>query len=58
MRFYKCYSINMLRFVKMHNIKYKSKFINKDTGKTAWIFEMTPELDEILTKWSNNKSYK
>jgi glycine cleavage system H lipoate-binding protein len=48
----------MLRFIKMHNIKYKSKFINKDTGKTAWIFEMTPELDEILTKWSNNKSYK
>lgn len=56
MRFYQCYSINMLRFIKAHNIKHISKFINKDTGKTAWVFEITDELDKVLTKWSTMKN--
>ena len=52
MRFYTCYSINLLRFIKKHNIRYMSKFINKTTNKTAWIFELTSELETILTRWT------
>jgi hypothetical protein len=33
-----------------------SKFINKYNNKTAWIFQVTPELDEVLTKWSIQKA--
>jgi hypothetical protein len=58
MKFYKCYSINLLRFIKSHNIRYMSKFINKTTTKTAWIFELTPELETILTRWTEMTSNK
>lgn len=52
MKFYTCYSINLLRFIKTHNIRYISKFIHKTTNKTAWVFELNNELADILTIWT------
>lgn len=45
----------MLRFIKAHSIKPVSKGINPNTGKTFWVFEMTEELSQVLTTWTNNK---
>jgi len=52
MKFFKCYSINLLRFIKINNIRYLSKFVNKTTNKTAWVFELNDELSNILTTWT------
>jgi hypothetical protein len=52
MKFFNCYSINLLRFIKTHNVRYLSKFVNKNTNKTAWIFELNDELANILTTWT------
>ena len=54
-KFYSCYSINMLRFIKAHSIRPVSKGVNHNTGKTFWVFELTDELSVVLTKWTNNK---
>lgn len=52
---YKCYSINLLRFIKAHNIRYDSKFVNKTTEKTCWLFKKTDELSIILKAYTNSK---
>jgi hypothetical protein len=57
-KFYSCYSINQLRFIKAHGIKPVSKGVNKNTGKTFWVFEVTDELSNVLTTWTNNKQSK
>lgn len=54
-KFYSCYSINMLRFIKAHSIKPVSKGVNGNTGKTFWVFETTDELSAVLKTWSSNK---
>lgn len=54
--FFKCYSINLLRFIKAHNVRYISKFINDRTNKTCWLFIIDDKLSEILKKYSESKS--
>lgn len=53
--FYKCFSINMLRFIKIHGIKAVSKGVHPN-GKTFWVFEMTDELSNVLKRWTENNS--
>lgn len=55
MRYYKCYSINLLRFIRVHGIKPISSGINSKTQRRFWIFVLDDELSRILTIWSNNK---
>ncbi|MGB3160372.1 MAG: DUF5659 domain-containing protein [Carnobacterium sp.] len=50
-KYYKCFSINMLRFIKIHGIRAVSKGVHAN-GKTYWVFEETEELSEVLYKWS------
>ncbi|MBU3142233.1 hypothetical protein [Clostridium sp. CF012] len=60
-QYYNCYSINMLRFIKANFVYPISKADNPNTGRTAWIFIKTKELDIALTQWSklqqNTKYY-
>lgn len=55
--YYKLFSINLLRFIKAHGIRPVSKGVHPN-GKTFWLFEMTPELSEVLTRWTENKQKK
>lgn len=57
MKYYKCFSINMLRFIKVHGIKPVSKGIHPN-GKTYWVFEVTDALSEVLATWTSNKQQK
>lgn len=57
MKYYKLFSINMLRFIKAHGIRPVSKGLHPN-GKTFWIFEITDELSKVLTTWTNNKVTK
>lgn len=52
--FYKCFSINQHRFLKINGLKAVSKGVHPN-GKTFWIYEVTDELSRLLTLWSNNK---
>jgi hypothetical protein len=52
--FYTCYSINLMRFLKAHGFSYISRGVNDRTGRTFWVFEVTPKLSEALTNWSKN----
>lgn len=55
MKYYKLFSINLLRFIKAHGIRPVSKGVHEN-GKTYWIFEVTPELSKVLTTWTENKA--
>lgn len=57
-RYFKLYSIPLLRFIKAHGMKPLSKGVNKVTGKTFWLFEMDDELSRVLTIWTNNNPNK
>ena len=55
--FYRCFSINLLRWLKIHGVKPVSKGTHEN-GKSFWIFEMDEELSKLLTAWSDNKRAK
>lgn len=57
-KYYKLYSIPLKRFISVHGIKPLSKGVNKETGKTFWVYEVTPELEELLKTWTANKPQK
>lgn len=57
-QYYKCFSINQLRWIKCNEIYPIGKNTNKNTGRTFWIFEVTPELSQVLTAWTENKKKK
>lgn len=56
-QYYKCFSINLLRFIKVHGIRPVSKGVHPN-GKSFWIFEMNEELSKVLTTWTENKKRK
>ncbi|WP_404354612.1 hypothetical protein [Exiguobacterium aurantiacum] len=53
--YYRCFSINMLRFIRAHGIEPVSKGVHPVTARTFWLFEMDAELSRILKTWSKNK---
>lgn len=53
--YFKCYSINLHRFLRVNDIKPLSKGVNGETGKTFWVYEMNDRLAELLTAWTANK---
>ena len=50
--YYKCYSIPLKRFLDVNMIEWISKGGNPVTNKVFYIYEMTPELSDLLTIWS------
>lgn len=58
MKFYKCYSINLCRFLKVNDVRYLSKGINEHTGRTYWVFLLDDKLSKLLTIWTQDKIAK
>ncbi len=54
--YYKLFSVNLLRFIKLHGFRPISKGIHPSTMRNYWIFEMSDELSEVLTTWTKNKA--
>lgn len=57
-KFFQCFSINLLRWLKANCIYPVGKNIHPKTGRTYWIFEVDERLSQALTAWSKNKSSK
>ena len=55
MKKYKCYSPNLKKFLLDKGFKYLWVDVSKSSGKTFWMFELTDELSQVLTEWTNNK---
>lgn len=49
-KYYYCYSINLLREIKKHNIPYLWKGVNPTTGRTYWVFERH-SINDVLLQW-------
>lgn len=58
MKFYTCWSINLLRFIKAHGKKPLSKYIHPKSNRTGWIFSLDDELSNILTTFSTMERIK
>lgn len=56
--YFKCYSYNLKNFIAVHNIYPISSGIHPVTDKVFHVFEMTDELSEVLTAWTNNRPNK
>lgn len=54
-QYYKCFSLNLKKFIDVHGIKPLSNGIHPVTKRTFYVYEMTDELSKILTRWSQNK---
>lgn len=54
-KYYKCFSPNLKRFIDVHGVRYLSKGTHHETGKTFFVYEMNNELSNILTAWTKNK---
>ncbi len=54
---YTCGSPNLCKFLENNGLSpvYHYKLGKERRGRTMWVFIMTPELSELLTKWTNNK---
>ena len=54
-KYYYCYSYNQKKFL-IDNGEYSIvKGIHPETQKRYWVFERNEKLDELLTKWQENK---
>lgn len=51
---YRCYSINLMKFLEINNIRYL--LIAKDikSNKVFYLFEQTNEFYQLLHEWENN----
>lgn len=51
---YRCYSINLMKFLEINNIRYL--LIAKDikSNKVFYLFEQTNEFCQLLHEWENN----
>jgi len=48
MEFYKCYSINLHRFLKANSQIYASKGFNATTNRNFWVYLKTAKVIELL----------
>lgn len=53
--FYRCFSLNQMRWLKACGQSYLYTKQHKDTGRTYFVYQETEELSELLTMWTNNK---
>lgn len=57
-RYYYCYSKPLDNFIRKHGIKPFNRGIHARTNKVYYMYEMTDELSEVLTTWTNNNPNK
>lgn len=52
---FECYSKKLYGYLVMKGVRYNRSFKHSKTGRICWVYEMTPELSNILTEWTQNK---
>ena len=53
--YYRCFSITLRRFIKIHNIRSISKGVHNLTGKVYWVYVLNNELSEVLKAYTASK---
>lgn len=54
--YYKCFSLNLKRFIEAHNIKEISQGVHPVTKRKYFIYELNQELSHVLTDWTLRKN--
>ena len=52
---YCCYSINLRNYLYQNGLRYKLAALNPNSNELFWVYIKDKKLDELLTKWSNDK---
>lgn len=50
--YYKCYSYRQYKWLATHGFKVLNSDVNERTGNRFWLYAMSDELSESLTKYS------
>lgn len=50
-KFFYCYSLNLLRYLKENDMKPIDRDIHPTSKKTMWIFLINNRLDYLLQQW-------
>lgn len=50
-----CYSINLYRYLKSNGLRYESKYVRKDNGKTCWTFKRTEAFEFLFKQFGEKK---
>ena len=51
---YRCYSINLMKFLELNNIRYLLVAKDIKSNKVFYLFEKTNEFYQLLHEWENN----
>jgi hypothetical protein len=54
---YRCYSVKMNQFLKENGLSVVKEVRHPKTQKIAFLYERTPELDRLLSVWSENGKF-
>ncbi len=55
---FECYSKKLYGFLTMNGMRYERSFKHNQTQRVCWVYEMTPELSDLLKQWSDNSPNK
>ena len=55
---YFCYSPKLNAFLQREGLRIIGVGNNVNTGRMFWQYERCPKLDELLTKWTENRPNK
>ena len=51
---YRCYSINLMEYLRDNNIQYILHAKDIKTNKEMWVYEKTPIFQQVFGVWINN----
>ena len=54
-KYYRCFSITLRRFIKACGIRSINKVTHKTTGKVFWIYKLDEEMENALKAYSLSK---
>lgn len=55
---FECYSKKLYGFLIMKGLRYERSFKHNETGRTCWVYDMSPELSAALIEWKQNRPVK
>lgn len=53
--YFYCYSPNLYRFLRDHDVKYICTGLNEGTMRQFWQYQRNAELNTLLTEYAGNK---
>ena len=52
---YYCYSLPLRKYLYENGVEYEAAALNPNSKNLFWIYVKNEKLDELLSKWSQNK---